>query len=222
MTARQHVYALVPVKHLGAAKSRLSDVLSPSQRRDLCLAMLEDVLDGLEAVPSISDIGLYTSDPAVHEIAAGRGLETHGELEGESLCAGLDRVAASVRQRGFPTLLVIPQDVPNVDPSELEAVIREHGSLTLAGAPRGGTNLVVATPPDVIGFRFGPDSLILHRRAAMVAGVAPVLVAPPSLARDIDLPADLDWLADESPPCRAAAWAARLRSRETSPAGSSR
>ena len=46
-----------------------------------------------------------------------------------------------------------------------------------------------------------------HRREAMVADVSPALTDANEFARDIDLPADVDWLANDPHPGRASAWA---------------
>ena len=62
MPAEAPVYAIVPVKHLSQAKTRLADGLTAEHRERLCLAMLEDVLDALNDTPAIDTVGLYTSD----------------------------------------------------------------------------------------------------------------------------------------------------------------
>ena len=54
-----------------------------------------------------------------------------------------------------------------------------------------GTNGLALRPPDVIGFRFGLDSLAGHVAEAQAAGVPLVEVVRPGLAFDLDTPADL-------------------------------
>ncbi len=49
------VYAVVPVKGLGVSKERLSTVLSPQERKELTLAMLEDVLTALTKLNRYED-----------------------------------------------------------------------------------------------------------------------------------------------------------------------
>ena len=46
--------AVVPVKELGAAKGRLSARLAPRERRELVLAMLDDVLAALSETRGLS------------------------------------------------------------------------------------------------------------------------------------------------------------------------
>ena len=50
------IWAVVPVKEFANAKQRLAGALTPDQRRGLCAAMLEDVLNriaraGIEILP---------------------------------------------------------------------------------------------------------------------------------------------------------------------------
>jgi hypothetical protein len=56
------IVAAIPVKDLESAKQRLIPVLSPSERRELARAMLEDVLGVLSAVPRIGLRGVVSPD----------------------------------------------------------------------------------------------------------------------------------------------------------------
>jgi 2-phospho-L-lactate guanylyltransferase len=199
-------YALVPVKRLDRAKTRLGAVLSADERRRFCLAMLNDVLNTLSDCPRISAMGLYTSEPAACNVAEARAIETHGEVDGEDLCDGLNRIARTIERRGYDTLLVLPQDVPTLESAELNAFLETHTQLSIGGAPRGGTNLIALSPPTLIPFQFGPDSLALHRRAGMSADAVPRIVEMSSALRDIDLPEDLQWLADQPAKTQAGNW----------------
>ena len=64
------VHALVPVKDLGLAKTRLAAVLTAEERRDLARAMLEDVLAALLASPVVVAITLLSDDPVADILAA--------------------------------------------------------------------------------------------------------------------------------------------------------
>ena len=56
MRLRRDIWAVVPVKALGQAKSRLSDTLSCDVRAQLARAMLEDVLDGFYSAAHAREI----------------------------------------------------------------------------------------------------------------------------------------------------------------------
>ena len=64
MNARRDVYAVVPIKETEDAKRRLAGVLDAPRRRDLALAMFEDVLAALSQVRELAGIVVVTADPA--------------------------------------------------------------------------------------------------------------------------------------------------------------
>jgi len=63
------IWAVIPVKGGALAKQRLADALSPRLRTDLALAMFQDVLDAVAAVPELHGIAVVTADRNVAEIA---------------------------------------------------------------------------------------------------------------------------------------------------------
>ena len=69
------IWAVIPVKGGALAKQRLADALLPRLREDLALAMFQDVLDAVAAVPELHGIGVVTADRNVAEIARRSGAE---------------------------------------------------------------------------------------------------------------------------------------------------
>ena len=67
------VLAAIPVKDLVNAKQRLVPALALDERHDLAAAMLEDVLDALDAVEDVA-VHLVTRDPEVLALASRRGM----------------------------------------------------------------------------------------------------------------------------------------------------
>ena len=62
------VYAVVAVKGLDTSKKRLSSVLSPQERTQLTLAMLEDVLNALQT-STIDKIVIVSNDFSLRDFA---------------------------------------------------------------------------------------------------------------------------------------------------------
>ena len=82
--------ALIPLKDLVAAKTRLSGLLTSSERRSLAQAMVEDVLACLQAHPGIEGVTVVSDDPSAPHLAAGHGASY---LDERSLdCQGLNPV----------------------------------------------------------------------------------------------------------------------------------
>ena len=118
---------------------------------------------------------------------------------GLGLNEGLDQARREALADGVDTLLVIHGDLPNLQASEVAAL------LDACPAPRGvaiapdragtGTNGLCLRPPGIIEFAFGDGSFARHRAEAAAASVQVEIVLSPGLAFDLDTPADLArWL----------------------------
>jgi len=186
----------VPVKSLDRTKSRLANTLSLPERATLTLAMAEDVLDACAAQPSW-DTWVISRDEAVLEVAARHGARPVAEA-GRSLNEAVRQVESLVRGR-TSTLAVLLADLPLITPTALAIALASDERVTVApAASDGGTNLLVRRPPSVIPPRFGPSSLARHRWAARRARVAFGEARSAELAFDLDRPADLTRVIEES------------------------
>jgi 2-phospho-L-lactate guanylyltransferase len=187
------ISALVPAKTLGEAKGRLAEILSLSERRKLALAMLEDVLTALRAVPAITAVAVVSPDSAVSDLVAKLGATPIAESANvQGINQALKR-AVSVMSPRPDALIVVPSDLPELTPQDIEMVLDALPERGVAGAPSkdGGTSALALRPPDVIEFSFGPDSFAAHKREAENAGVPMRVVESDAFARDIDSPDDL-------------------------------
>ena len=187
------IRALVPAKALGEAKGRLASVLSEIERRKLALAMLEDVVRTLKAVPAIESVSVVSPDAEVLGLAAQ--LDASPVAESASV-RGLNRALARAVSAMSPTpdaLLIVLGDVPEATPGDIEtllAALPERG-IAICPSTDKGTGALALRPPDVIGFRFGEGSFLRHRREATAIGVPAKVVRIESLSHDVDSPEDL-------------------------------
>ena len=200
MKAPPKLCAVVPVKATGEAKQRLAPVLSRAQRRDLALAMLEDVLATLAAVPELAGMLVVTVDPAAAAIAAryGAGVLHDGAEEGHS-----GAVAAAARRLATEDMLELPADIPLVQLDDVRQIIFAHRNaadrdgrgFTIVPARDGhGSNAVLCAPAGVVPLAFGDDSFVPHLAAARARGIEPRVLRLPRIALDIDTPEDLALL----------------------------
>ncbi|MGH2364735.1 MAG: 2-phospho-L-lactate guanylyltransferase [Chloroflexota bacterium] len=188
------VAALVPVKSLAAAKSRLANELPPTQRSAVTLAMLRAVLEQLTLTPGIDALATISRDDDVAAVARELGSASLREQPG-GLNPALEQGRAWARELGAGALLVVPGDVPLARASDFGAVLAalahmQGPGVALTPSADGGTNALLLRPPELIPFRFGPDSAALHQQEAERRGVAVALVPRPRLAFDVDSPAD--------------------------------
>ncbi|MGX1308146.1 2-phospho-L-lactate guanylyltransferase [Amorphus suaedae] len=182
-------FALVPVKRLNAAKSRLSPCLSPVQRRHLQTALLGHVLATLATTPGLDGVAVVSADPDVATICARAGVRYIAETAwglNQALSQGTEALAGL----GAGLIAIVPADLPELTAADVAAALSEARASgatlvvpDLAGTGTNGLVFPIARQPH---FAFGPDSC---RRHLAELGARPFPLA--SLARDLDRPEDL-------------------------------
>jgi len=208
--------ALVPVKRLTTGKSRLLPELSRDQLEALSLAMLEDVIEALQAAASVGRVAVVTPDRTVALAAESFGAEPL-LLSDPGLNPSLEAAAGALDLAPNEPLLVVLGDVAGVTAGDIEILFEvlrppraelqsEHtpstpelistgpdpGAVCLAPSSDGGTSALLRRPHDVISPRFGPESAKLHREAAAGTSAAYTEVSLASLATDLDCLEDIE------------------------------
>jgi len=189
--------ALVPLKDLVQAKSRLAGLLRPSERRALAQAMVEDVLAVLSSHPQISRVTLVSDDPGAGLLAAQYGIRYWPESA--LPCRGLNAVITCASELLAADceepLLVLHGDLPLITAADITAVLARHGELggLVIGCDRrgAGTNLLAFSSGRAPEFCFGADSCNRHREAARAAGMPVAVIRRPGIGLDVDEAADL-------------------------------
>ncbi|MBH0775449.1 2-phospho-L-lactate guanylyltransferase [Nocardia bovistercoris] len=191
---RSHaVHAVIAVKNLDLAKSRLADRLRPEYRARLVLAMLADTMTAAAAVDAVHSVTVVTPDPTVAELARSLGADIHPEPTISDLNAALADAAATLRRRHGPVeLLALQADLPALRPAELAAMLadapRDRRSLVVDHAGTGTAALLAGGAAVELEPRFGAGSA----RAHIGAGAVDLTGAWPGLRLDVDTAADLD------------------------------
>ncbi len=175
---------LVPVKAFGAAKARLSPVLTAGQRAALARGTAQRVLDAAGDTP----VFVVCDDHAVATWAAAH----HAEVlwhPGVGLNAAVQEGFASLAARGATLITVAHGDLPL--PTNL-ADIASGGVCTLVpDRHRAGTNVLALDAAAPFRFSYGPGSFRRHLGQALTLGMSVRVVADGDLGLDIDTPADL-------------------------------
>ena len=177
---------LVPVKALAEAKGRLAPEVGPLQRRLLAIAMFEDVVAAIQAVPALEAPVVVSPDREVWRRADAMGCRVVEEPPGAGdLNAALVQAAAGL---GDGSLLVVAADLPLASAAGLGRVLAEAAA-PVAVVPShdgGGTNVLGWREPASFAPSFGPDSAARH-----LAVPGAVRVDEPGLALDVDTADDL-------------------------------
>jgi 2-phospho-L-lactate guanylyltransferase len=186
--------AVLPVKRFGAAKRRLAGGVDDARREALVAAMLKDVLEAIGGARAIERTIVVSDELRAAEAAAAAGAELIADpAEPDHSKAALAGVARA-RELGAECVVLLPGDCPLLEPRELDRLLTGVPASYVAIVPDRhgtGTNALVLAPPDAIRPAFGEGSCERHVAAARQAGVPFGVERVPSLALDLDTPADV-------------------------------
>jgi 2-phospho-L-lactate/phosphoenolpyruvate guanylyltransferase len=189
------IWAIVPIKPIDTAKSRLSAVLKPHQRAELALDLLQNTLNILGGWKPLAGTLVTSADPAVWEMASHYRVEIFKEPDVPGLNESLKRATVEIDRMGAEGALVIPGDLPFLDHASLQKIIDLAGRPPLVViAPdknRQGTNVMLVSPTGAIPYSYGINSFNKHQEVARLTHIPTYVVDLASLAIDIDLPEDL-------------------------------
>jgi 2-phospho-L-lactate guanylyltransferase len=207
------VAAVVPVKALGTAKSRLGVVLGAEQRAELVLWLLERVVAAIAASGAVAHLAVVSPDTAALERAQALGAVALRQRAGE-LDAAVEQGQRWALDLGATALLVALGDLPLLTGDDIHALLAIAGlssdhargaavcdpdTLTLL-SPRVvlapdraglGTNALLLQPPASMPFAFGAGSYARHLTLARAHGVMSATYRSLGTAFDVDDPADL-------------------------------
>ena len=186
--------ALIPVKSLITAKSRLAPSLSQHQRERLVMDMLHHVLYVLLDSELFEQVSVVSSDDQVLEQAYIWGAqaiteEQHGHNQ------ALHAAALREKTEGVTTLLTISADLPLLTTQEIRCFFeqsRQHEVVLAPSRDGTGTNAILVHPPLIVPYVFGPDSLQSYIEAAKQRHLRYSTYQSIGLAFDIDTIDDLD------------------------------
>jgi 2-phospho-L-lactate guanylyltransferase len=202
-------FAVVPVRALEGAKSRLGAALDAEERRDLVVSLLRRTLAAAADARRIDRTIVVSSDEEVLGIAREAGALPLRQLGG-GLNASLAQARTVAVELGARQVLVVPGDLVAISATALDAVVEAaepaaREAAVSAGAAPGdlpsavvlvpdrhgrGTNALLLRPPEVIPYAFGGDSRFAHAALARQAGAA-YREVPGPLELDLDTPEDL-------------------------------
>jgi len=190
------VWAIIPVKPLNRAKSRLADALTPEQRQQLAETMFRHVLSVVTKTPQIIGTLVISRDSKALSIARDYNARTLQESGQPELNSALTRATQVVASWGCEAVLVLPADLPLItreDVTQIVALGQQEPSMVIAtDQHQNGTNALFMRPAGLITYSFGENSFTRHTAMAREKGIEPKIYHSDRLALDIDYPADLD------------------------------
>ena len=187
--------AVVPVKGLGLAKSRLGGILTAEERALLVLDMLAHVLGALRHSGVVDEVAVISPSP--EELPLPEGVHALKQRK-PGLNPALEQGRRWAVSREADAVLVAFADLPALtarDISRIAKLGKAEGTVVLAPDRHGtGTNLMLAHPPQMARFAFGPGSFAAHSHLAEEAGARVKVYRAYGTGLDIDTLDDLEFL----------------------------
>ncbi|MGD0877158.1 MAG: 2-phospho-L-lactate guanylyltransferase [Anaerolineales bacterium] len=192
------IWAIVPVKPMRRGKSRLAGLLSEEQRTSLNRYLLEHTLTVLNEISGIEHTLVVSRDPAALALTRSLGGRTVMEDGAPQFNTALKRATIVAQAQGARAVLILPADLPLVEPSDLEALLSQGmtPSVVVISPDRrlDGTNGLFINPAGLIDYDYGPGSFQRHCQRAKDAGAKLVVVNSERIGLDLDLPEDLEMV----------------------------
>ena len=178
--------AIVPVKRLDGATTRLAPLLAEPDRARLVVEMLDRVLAACREADAIERTLLVTPDPVL-----GRdGVEVLVDA-GTGHADAVELALADPRARDGA--LVVMADCPLATGEALDALAAAARPLALVPSLDGGVNALALRAVGAFRPRFGVPAATTAAEAR-AAGLEPVVLTEPLLALDVDRPEDYELL----------------------------
>jgi 2-phospho-L-lactate/phosphoenolpyruvate guanylyltransferase len=195
-------WALVPIRGLETAKTRLGEDLDAEERLELVTGLLTRTLAAARDAARIAGTVVVTMDPAAAGLA-----RDHRAIGLVERAPGLNQAILAARSvaaaRGARAVVVVPADLPAISSIAIDSLV-ESAALAAGGGDGAGsgvvalvpdrhgtgTNALLVSPPALVDPSFGADSFARHRAAAEAAGAIIVELDGP-LSLDLDTGADL-------------------------------
>jgi 2-phospho-L-lactate guanylyltransferase len=192
------LYALVPLKNLANAKTRLASALTDTDRQELVMAMARDVVTALAHAHTVERVVLVSDIPDLSERIGLPGLTRHpgASTNANGLNADLTAAAAWASEQGASHVLIAHADLPLLTPALIDQFTATPPSgLRAACCKHGtGTNLLLTPLPLPTPLVYGTGSLARFQTLAAAAGLPFDIRRDPLLAVDIDELADYEAL----------------------------
>lgn len=192
------LWAIVPVKPLRKAKSRLSDVLSKDERALLNFTLLGQTLNTLKTVPAIDQVLVVSSDSSVLALAREYDARTVQENSQANLSLAIQRAVVVAKMYAVDSILILSADLPLLSARDIEKMLEMvTPPPCIVIAPdrhNDGTNAIYLSPPDVIDCHIGGGSFAYNTQQAARHNIPLAVCKLTTLGLDLDLPEDIELL----------------------------
>jgi 2-phospho-L-lactate/phosphoenolpyruvate guanylyltransferase len=189
------IAAVIPVKNLHYAKSRLSTILTLQQREKLVLFLFNITIRTLKKSQFISEIVVVSSDKTIERFSFKNGLKFIKDFD-----SGVNNAVILADHycidNDIDANIIIPHDLPFISVKEIDYIcnISEKYPKCVIICPSkrfDGTNILFRKPPTVIATFYDNNSYLNHLKEVQKFNIPIELLNFDNLMFDIDTKEDL-------------------------------
>ena len=192
------LWAIVPIKPLRRGKSRLSTVLSESEREQLNQSLLIKTITCLKEIKEIDQILVVSYDPTALTISRDYGARTVQESHNTNINKALRKGGMAAKAFNVSSVLIVPADLPFINADALHEMLSKAGNppeIIIAPDRRmNGTNALYINPVGILDYDFGMWSFRKHVEQAERKKIRVEIYNNDTLSFDLDIPEDLEFL----------------------------
>jgi 2-phospho-L-lactate/phosphoenolpyruvate guanylyltransferase len=164
------IAAVIPMKCLHSAKSRLSHILTAKQRKNLAMYLLDATIKELKKSDFISEIVIVSSDEAVKHYSCLNNIKFIKDWD-EGVNKAVMLADKYCINNDINANIVIPPDLPFLSAKEIDKICiisnKYHKCIIICPSKRlDGTNILFRKPPGVIKTHYDNNSYMNHLKEA--------------------------------------------------------
>ena len=190
--------AIIPVKPLRRGKSRLSCILSATEREILNRFLLQSLLTCLQPIGLIDHKIVISYDPTTLAFARKYGANTVLENRNTNINRALRRATLAASAYGATKILILPADLPLISREDIEELLSFESALSqmiiVPDRKMNGTNALFINPIGAIKYNFGEWSFRKHIEQAERKKIDVKILNNPNISFDLDMPEDWELL----------------------------
>ncbi|MGB9124195.1 MAG: 2-phospho-L-lactate guanylyltransferase [Nitrosotalea sp.] len=188
--------AIIPVKTFSRAKTRLN--LSQEKTEKICEEMLASVLQNVTRSTLVEKTVLVSKDEKALGIGKKFGAVGIYDESEQGVNSAVLLADNYFSQEGFEATMVFPQDIPLIQPEDVETLYQMRTSnrcvLVVPSRKFDGTNALFRTPTNVMETHYDEDSYKIHLNTAEKRNASSALVLIRRIMLDIDDQSDLKFI----------------------------
>jgi 2-phospho-L-lactate guanylyltransferase len=194
------IAAIIPVKTFSKAKTRLD--LSPHQKEDLCIVMLEEILHTISLSPQIEKTILVTKEEKAIEIGKKFNAVIIIDEKEVSVNNAVALADKYLLENNFDASIVLPQDIPYIKTHDIDFMLNyktpPNFAIVVPSRRFDGTNALVRMPIDLMETHYDEDSYKIHMNTAKEYTRNVALVFVKRIMWDVDNDEDLKFLLEQN------------------------